>query len=176
VLGGHGEWCPVAVYVIWRTDESLTGSRSHRKEDIVGVTWVNSHDMACAWYRNGKVSCGRTDDLGSVRAPYDYSLPSGYKPRDILSIAWLDSEERACAWYKNGKVSCGPTYDLDSNVAPLPFTPHPGRNELAITWVDRSRVACAFDYYGGYFSCGNIYDLDSRIDGEPFEPSKAGGC
>ena len=74
-------------------------------KDIVAVTWVNSEEMACAWYNNGNVSCGRTYDLDSERAPYDYSLPQGYEPRDIVDIAWVDSEEMACAWYDDGKVS-----------------------------------------------------------------------
>ena len=40
---------------------------------VAGIGWVDSHDMACAWYDDGALSCGATYDLDRRRTTYRYS-------------------------------------------------------------------------------------------------------
>lgn len=131
---------------------------------IVATAYVDSNNMACAWYGNNYASCGSTTDLDSVRTKYRYSLPPGYSPSDIVDIGWVDSYHMACAWYKNGMVSCGSTRDLDSIRAPYRYTLPSGYTTARIKgigWVSSKSMACAY-YDNRRFSCGSTRDLDSK--------------
>jgi hypothetical protein len=131
---------------------------------MVATAYLDSENMACAWYANKTVSCGSINDLDSVRKPYPYSLPPGYTPADIVGAAWVDSHHMICAWYSNGMASCGKTSDLDSIRAPYRYTLAPGyrpSDVRGIGWVSSpNAMACAV-YKDRKFSCGTTGDLDS---------------
>ncbi|MEJ2394800.1 MAG: S8 family peptidase [Candidatus Thiodiazotropha sp.] len=140
-------------------------SSSLAMPNIVGIAYVDSHKMACAWYDNNTVSCGATYDLNSVRRTYRYTLPVGYTPNDIVDIAWVGSHHMACAWYKNGKVSCGSTRDLDSARKPYNYSLPRGYSTSdikGIAWVPAEKMACAW-YADGKGSCGTTGDLDRKL-------------
>ncbi len=140
-------------------------SSSLTMPNIVGIAYVDSHMMACAWYDNNTVSCGATYDLNSVRSTYRYTLPVGYTPNDIVDIAWVGSHHMACAWYKNGKVSCGSTRDLDSVRKPYNYSLPSGYSTSdikGIAWVPAESMACAW-YADGKGSCGTTGDLDRKL-------------
>ncbi len=131
---------------------------------MVATAYLDSENMACAWYANRTLSCGSINDLDSTRKPYPYSLPPGYTPADIVGTAWVDSYHMICAWYSNGMASCGTTYDLDSIRAPYRYTLAPGyrpSDVRGIGWVSSpNAMACAV-YKDRKFSCGTTRDLDS---------------
>jgi hypothetical protein len=133
--------------------------------NIVGIAYVDSNKMACAWYNNYTVSCGSTFDLNSKRSTYRYTLPAGYTPNDIVDIAWVGSQNMACAWYMNGKVSCGSTRDLDSIRSPYSYSLPPGYSTSdikGIAWVPSQNMACAW-YADSKGSCGTTSDLDRSL-------------
>ena len=42
--------------------------------------------MHFAWYHDGKVSAGSSDNLANKRAPYRFTLASGYSLNDLVDI------------------------------------------------------------------------------------------
>ncbi len=131
---------------------------------MVATAYLDSENMACAWYANSTVSCGSINDLDNIRNASSYTLPSGYTPANIVGIAWVDSYHMACAWYTDGKASCGKTTDLDSIRTLYNYTLPPGyrpSNIKGIGWVSSpNEMACAV-YDDKRFSCGTTRDLDS---------------
>jgi hypothetical protein len=74
-----------------------------------------------AWYNDGLVSAGSSDDLANERGLYAYQLAAGYTPSDVAEM--LIDGSFSCVMYVDGNVSCGTTDDLASarNVYPSMF-------------------------------------------------------
>ena len=75
--------------------------------------------MHFAWYSDGKVSAGSSNNLSNERDPYNFKLADGYSLDDVVFISSNDSMH--FAWYSDGKVSAGSSNDLSNKRAPYNF-------------------------------------------------------
>ena len=54
----------------------LTLPSNYSVDDIVDIAYLDNSSRACAWYRDGYVSCGNsTLDLSNVQSPFQYNEP-----------------------------------------------------------------------------------------------------
>jgi len=63
-------------------------SVAHGKQpkDVVAVAIDSSNNMVFAYYRDGTVSAGTSDDLDNKRPATEYRLPGDKSPKDIIDI------------------------------------------------------------------------------------------
>jgi CubicO group peptidase (beta-lactamase class C family) len=91
-------------------DDLAIGAKRHAP--IIDVS-IDPDDRVHAWYVDGKVSVGRTDDLAALTAPTPFELPEGKEIRDICGIAF-SKNGRVLTFYTNGTISIGTATKLDA--------------------------------------------------------------
>ena len=121
--------------------------------DVVGIdiAWDTGHTYA--WYRDGTVSSGTSDDLSRHRTRYPYVMPPGYTPADIVGVAhatYPKSDKKPGGYYKtetlpavfvfyrDGKYSIGISNNLAKFLAPRPYELPPGKRPEDIVGVSFS--------------------------------------
>jgi hypothetical protein len=60
--------------------------RTYSPSDIVGMAIDGSNNYSFAWYEDGYVSAGTTEQLWKYRQPYQYRLPEGVKPSQVVDF------------------------------------------------------------------------------------------
>lgn len=91
--------------------------------NIVDVGIAGTGDRVNAWYRDGTVSVGMSEDLDMHQPPAPYTLPPGKSVDDIVGIAIACSSDYAFAWYKDGTVSAGrSSWNLGDYRQPRPYS------------------------------------------------------
>ncbi len=63
-----------------------TVASGKRHKDVVAVGIEKRNNLVFAYYRDGTVSAGTSDDLDSKRPATKYQLPTGMTPEDIIDI------------------------------------------------------------------------------------------
>jgi CubicO group peptidase (beta-lactamase class C family) len=76
--------------------------------DIVGIAIAGSNDHVYAWYADGTVSEGWSQDFDYYQAPYSYVLPGAKKIGHIIDIGIAGSNDRVYTWFHD--VESGPSY------------------------------------------------------------------
>jgi hypothetical protein len=121
--------------------------------DIVGIdiAWDTGHTYA--WYRDGTVSSGTSDDLSRHRTRYPYVLPPGYTPADVVGIAHatylqndprpggynqIDAVPAVYVFYRDGKYSAGVSNNVAKYRTPYPYELPPGKRPEDIVGVSYS--------------------------------------
>ncbi|KZK86300.1 hypothetical protein PsW64_01553 [Pseudovibrio sp. W64] len=140
------------------------GKDKYVAKDMIGFALDGENNMVFAWYRDGYVSAGSSDDLDSKRSKYRYSLTSGYEPSDIVGMAMDGENNWSFVWYKNGYVSAGSSDDLDKHRKPYKYTLAPGYTpaDVAGMGVDGENNLNFVWYKDGFVSAGTSDDLDKH--------------
>lgn len=130
--------------------------------NIAGIGIAGSNDKVYTWYKNGKVTVGKSNDLDFYQSAYNYTLPPGKSYADIVGIAIAGSNDKVYTWYKDGKVSCGTSNDLDKYAAPYNYSLPPGKTPNDIVGIG---IAGSNDHVYVWFkdykvSSGTSNDLD----------------
>ena len=133
----------------------LTVIPSHalKPRAIVGIGIAQDTGHVYAWYKNGTVSSGTSDDLAKYKRPYNYVLPNGYKSTDIVGIVLrprfeIDKKKpgfnfmaipSTYVFYKNGKYSIGTSNNLAKYAPPRPYSLPSGKSPSDIVGVSYSK-------------------------------------
>jgi len=77
-------------------------SIAHGKQlkDVVAVAIDSSNNMVFAYYRDGTVSAGTSDDLDNKRPATEYRLPGDKSPKDIIDIGIDGFNHHVYAFYR----------------------------------------------------------------------------
>ena len=78
-------------------------SVAHGKQpkDVVAVAIDSSNNMIFAYYRDGTVSAGTSDDLDNKRPATEYRLPGDKSPQDIIDIGIDGFNHHVYAFYRD---------------------------------------------------------------------------
>ena len=130
--------------------------------DIVGIGIANSNDHVYAWYKDGKVSEGFSNNLDFHTAAQKFKIPTGYKASDILDLAIAHSDH-VYVWYKNKKVSSGWSRDLQKYITPVNYklaanVPNP---EKWMNWYKKMEVRHLLTHSSGIYRSGSIEPNDT---------------
>ncbi len=120
---------------------------------IVAIGIAQDTGHVYAWYKNGTVSSGTSNDLAKHKRPYKYVLPEGYEPRDIAGITLrpifvadtksvlfkLNGIPATYVFYKNGKYSIGTSNNLAKYQQPKSYTLPTGKSPKDIVGVSYSK-------------------------------------
>jgi hypothetical protein len=85
---------------------------------IVGIDIACDNGRVYAWYSNGMVSIGETDNLAHIKQPHRYTLASQKKTTDIQAISISTAE--VITYYKDGTYTRGDGQNLTSKENPAP--------------------------------------------------------
>ena len=160
----HGDWATLS-----SSTYALPSARPG--SSIVGVG-IDSKNRVHAWYDDGHVSTGTSNDLASVLDPQPYTLPPGQTFEDILGVS-INSGNRVYSWYRDGTVATGTSIDL-GRYGTATFELPPGQAwddvvDMAIDWPGGNHVWTRFR--DGTVTEGTTQDLDAhglwrgRVDG-----------
>jgi hypothetical protein len=128
-----------------------------------------------AYYYDGTVSSGISNNLASSTTPVPYSCPPGYNPSNIVGMA-ISSGGNLFTWYNDGKASVGnsPNHTNLYNVTPLEnYSLPPGKTYSQIIGMafDRTNNGDVLHtwYTDGTVSKGSSIDLDAVAAPVPFD-------
>jgi len=83
---------------------AYTLAKGEPHENVVGVG-IASNALVFAYYRDGTVSAGTSDDLDNKRPAYQYHLPDGLTPGDIIDVG-IANDDHVYAFYRtNAKIN-----------------------------------------------------------------------
>jgi hypothetical protein len=86
---------------------------------IVGMAIAQDTGYVYAWYRDGTVSAGTSEDLIRHRRPYSYVLATGKTPDDVVEfVQYAGRNNNTCclAYYMDGTFSAGDSDNLARHV------------------------------------------------------------
>jgi hypothetical protein len=127
-----------------------------------------------AYYYDGTVTSGISNDLSFHTTATPYFCPTGYNPSNIVGMS-VDAGGKLFTWYNDGKVSVGssPNHtNLYNLTAPRAYTLPPGKTYSQIIGmaIDRSPGGAVYTYYSdATVSKGNWLDLDANAAPVPFD-------
>lgn len=81
-----------------------------RHQPIIAMA-IDSDDKVYTWFKNGKVSVGRSHDLDAHLPPRTFKVADGKRIEDLHAVA-ISKSNRVYAWYKDGTLSIGQSRDL----------------------------------------------------------------
>lgn len=129
--------------------------------DIVGLAIATGNDHVYAWFADGTVSSGYSEDLALYTAPVSYTLPGSRKPQDILGMG-IASDSHTYTWYSDGTVSEGYSTNLGFYSAPVAFTVAAGETLDDLVGIDFASNDRVYAWYrDGKRSIGTLTDLDA---------------
>ena len=148
---------------------------SARFRPVVDIAITGGKDTCVAWYVNGTVSKGHSDEMDYYSAPQPYTVPEGQSPETIRAIAIAKGSKKVYAWYDDGSRSAGTIYDLDAHFYydDKPYTLPEGKSikEIVGIGIAKSGDKVHTWYEDGTYSVGRTWDLGAHSEGEaePFQ-------
>lgn len=124
-----------------------------------------------AYYLDGTMSVGTSNDLDFYAAPVSYICPSGKNPSNITGLAF-NRNGLVFTWFNDGTVSVGSQTDLASVTAPYSYSLPTGKtyNNIIGMAIDRDDSDKIYTWYeDGTVSIGISNDLDFYAAPVPFD-------
>lgn len=141
---------------------SLTSGKGYF--DIVDIA-INNSNWCYAWYKDGTVLAGFSDNLRPIYMPLtNYILPANKTPNDIVGISLAKNTGHCYTWYKDGTVSEGtPTNLAEYRVYTYTIAPGETYDNIIDVGIAASSGYCYVWYKDGKMSVGYSDDLDAYI-------------
>src|SRR5262245_53126127 len=98
---------PVSNLAATRSSYSYSTAPGQSPSTIVAMGGDDDNSHIYAWYADGRVSSGSTDDLDRYRPLYGYDLAGGYSPSMVAEV--VSDGSFNCVFYRDGNVTCGTT-------------------------------------------------------------------
>jgi len=127
-----------------------------------------------AYYYDGTMTSGISNDLSFHTTATPYFCPTGYNPSNIVGMS-VDASGKLFTWYNDGKVSVGRSLNhtnLYNLTAPRSYSLPPGKtySQIIAIGIDRAHSNAVYTWYtDGTVSKGNWLDLDATAAPIPFD-------
>lgn len=130
--------------------------------DVIDLS-ISPAGVVYAWWSDGTVTEGSSDDLELDRSRYPFTLPAGKTTADIVGIQIAKGTGNTYAFYDDGTRSIGSPSDLDSVSGPVAYTLPPGYLTSDIVAIDHAPNGRTYTWYDdGKVSSGTSTDLDAN--------------
>lgn len=162
----------VVLSVIFCFALSFNNAVAETPEDVVSMAIAPDTGHVFAWYRDGNVSSGTSDDLARHRQLYGYILPRGKTPNDIVAIVITKTKKRnfTSAYYRDGTYSQGKSDNLAEFNSFFPYTLPEGKTPndiVGMGYASDSGLTFAW-YRDGTVSAARQYRDDFSAGRAPY--------